>query len=111
VTPRAAAIAVGVLAVLPPTAAGSPTYFDSRERRAPVASAAAADARASLARRLGPQGVVQLDPVTGTPRVVARLDGFLTGPSSRRPAQIAMSYLRRTWGPSDCPPAISRSCA
>ena len=38
----------------------------------------------SLRKTLGPQGVVSLDPLTGTPRTVARLDGFLTGPSRRR---------------------------
>src|SRR5262245_29873027 len=32
---------------------------------------------------LGDQGIVELDPLTGTPRQVARLDGFLTGPSGK----------------------------
>jgi extracellular elastinolytic metalloproteinase len=32
--------------------------------------------------------------LTGTPRVVARLDGFLTGPSSRRPAARVLDYVR-----------------
>ena len=48
----------------------------------------------ALRASLGSQGVVDLDPVTATPRIVARLDGFLTGPSQRRPAAIAKSYLR-----------------
>src|SRR5581483_6940984 len=41
-----------------------------------------AKAQAALALSLGTQGVVEVSPVTGTPRVVARLDGFLTGPSA-----------------------------
>ncbi len=32
--------------------------------------------------------------MTGAPRVVARLDGFLTGPSGAAPADIALGYLR-----------------
>ena len=36
----------------------------------------------ALARQLGPQSVIDLDPLTGTPRQVARLDGLLTGPST-----------------------------
>ncbi|HYM64477.1 MAG TPA: hypothetical protein VES61_07345, partial [Gaiellaceae bacterium] len=35
-------------------------------------------AQAGLLRSLGFQGVVDVDRLTGTPRVVARLDGFLT---------------------------------
>jgi extracellular elastinolytic metalloproteinase len=42
---------------------------------------------------LGVQGVVSVDPLTGTPRTVARLDGYLTGPSSRRPADVATDYV------------------
>jgi extracellular elastinolytic metalloproteinase len=46
-----------------------------------------------LRRSLGVQGVISIDPLTGTPRTVARLDGFLTGPSSRRPDVIATDYV------------------
>src|ERR1044071_8810200 len=49
--------------------------------------------RPTLQRRLGDQGVVDLDPGTGTPRVLARLDGTLTGASSRSPESIASSYV------------------
>src|SRR5437868_3567324 len=37
---------------------------------------------------LGVAGVLDLDPLTGTPRQVGRLDGFLTGPSDAAPAKI-----------------------
>ncbi|GGK81418.1 M36 family metallopeptidase [Mangrovihabitans endophyticus] len=42
---------------------------------------------------LGTQGLVDIDPVTGTARRVARLDGFLTAPSSRPATKIATGYL------------------
>ena len=51
-------------------------------------------ARVTLARSLGAQGVIQSDPVTGTLRMVGRLDGYLTGPSARRAADVAMGYVR-----------------
>jgi len=35
-----------------------------------------------------------MDGMTGTPRLVARLDGFLTGPSRRSPEQVALGYVR-----------------
>ena len=37
-----------------------------------------------LGHQLGLQGAISIDPLTGTPRMVGRLDGFLTGPSSAR---------------------------
>ena len=48
----------------------------------------------SLRAELGTEGVLQRDQVTGTPRVVARLDGTLTGPSKQAPADIALAYVR-----------------
>lgn len=54
------------------------------------ASAAGAQ---SLRQTLGSQGIFQIDRTTGTPRQVARLDGFLTGPSKAAPEKIARSYL------------------
>jgi extracellular elastinolytic metalloproteinase len=73
--------------------AGQGTY----DVRAAVAvddpSAPGAAARA-LARRLGSEGVVRLDPVTGTPRQLLRTDGALTGRSSSPPARIALDYVR-----------------
>ncbi len=43
---------------------------------------------------LGNQAVVDIDALTGTPRVLSRTDGFLTGPSNRPPQEIVLSYLR-----------------
>ncbi|GAA3559869.1 M36 family metallopeptidase [Kribbella ginsengisoli] len=43
---------------------------------------------------LGPQGIVSVDPATGTPKQVAKLNGFLTGPSSKPPARIVLDYIR-----------------
>src|SRR4051794_8752597 len=57
------------------------------------ARAAAAAARV-LERTLGTEAVVSLDPATGRPRVVARLDGYLTGPSQRDPAAIVRGFVR-----------------
>jgi extracellular elastinolytic metalloproteinase len=51
-------------------------------------------AQAALKRSLGHQGVVALDPRTGTPRVVARLDGFLTGPSGKDALTVVLDYVR-----------------
>lgn len=50
-------------------------------------------AAAALRRRLGFQALLQLDPLTTTPRVLARLDGFLTGRSSADPADVALDYV------------------
>ena len=62
------------------------------------ATAAAAQpnpAQRALERRLGPQAVVDIDAETGTPRVLARLDGTLTGPASGAPEDVAMDYVEQ----------------
>ena len=43
---------------------------------------------------LGVQGVVQLDPITGTPRIIAKLNGFLSAPRAGSARVVAMDYLR-----------------
>ncbi len=48
----------------------------------------------NLRKQLGMQGIVDVDPLTGTPRRLSRLDGFLTGPSTRKPEAIALDYVR-----------------
>ena len=53
-----------------------------------------ANAAAALGRDLGQQGVVTLDPLTGTPSMVARLNGFLTARSAAQPTVIALDYVR-----------------
>jgi extracellular elastinolytic metalloproteinase len=47
-----------------------------------------------LRDQLGARALVQPDPTAGTPRIVARLDGFLTPPSNRAPEAIALDYVR-----------------
>jgi len=48
----------------------------------------------ALRKALGMQGIVDVDALTGTPRRVTRVDGFLTSPSRQPAAQIALSYIR-----------------
>ncbi|GIM93612.1 M36 family metallopeptidase [Paractinoplanes toevensis] len=107
----AASIVLGIGAV-PASASAAPgpgpaTVRDHhRERRAGF-DTRTPDARTLVALRaarpaagvtrlhegLGPQGIVDLDPETGTARRVAKLDGFLTA-AGREPAkEIATGYL------------------
>src|SRR4051794_31806283 len=73
-----------------------PANFDVRERaRGNQRSSRTRKAQTRLRRSIGPRGVVQVDPVTGTPRFVANQDGFLTGRQSGSARQIALRYLRR----------------
>jgi hypothetical protein len=53
-----------------------------------------ARAQDGLRRTLGAWALVQSDPATGTARIVARLDGFLTAASPRDPESIALDYVR-----------------
>ena len=69
--------------------------FDVRSAGTAVApSARTARARTELARRLGTQGVIQSDAVTGTLRMVGRLNGYLTGPSARPATGVAIRFVR-----------------
>jgi hypothetical protein len=69
--------------------------FDIRARGTGVRpSVRSVRARAALAQRLGSQSVIVSDDVTGTLRMVGRLDGFLTGPSRRRASDVAMGFVR-----------------
>jgi extracellular elastinolytic metalloproteinase len=43
----------------------------------------------------GRGAIVQMDPSFGTVRMIARLDGMLTGPSGDTPRRIALRYVRR----------------
>ena len=92
-------------------AAGSPT--DTAPAGSPAADGLPIPSQQSLARRdarltpaeqrpgvrqlrkqLGTQGVLELDPTTGTARQVAKLDGYLTSASGADPEDIAREYLR-----------------
>ncbi|MDX3387461.1 M36 family metallopeptidase [Streptomyces niveiscabiei] len=48
----------------------------------------------ALEKQLGAQGVLELDPATGTARQVARTDGYLTPPSTAGAETVARDYLR-----------------
>src|SRR4051794_41697258 len=77
--------------MLPAFARAQEPYFDVRDQAAAVTPRAATRA---LERRLGDQAVVDLDPATRTPRVLARLDGTLSGPAAGTAAEIGMGYVR-----------------
>ena len=75
-----------------------PKFFDARAGATPAGQAAfkAADQSGALAKlrdSLGVQGIVELDEATHTARRVARLDGFLTGPSSKPARDVAVRIL------------------
>jgi hypothetical protein len=122
-TSRRAAAAAGTLltaalvafpasaaAVVPAPARGGPKAFYD-VRTAPAAKAAAngatllrtlasrdRDARRRLVRGLGRQGILDPDPITGTPRVLGRLNGTLTGPRAGDAADVALRYVRANAG-------------
>src|SRR5256885_12089083 len=54
------------------------------DRQAQMAANPSAAVKA-LGASLGPQGIVSVDGLTGTPRIIGRLDGYLTGPSETMP--------------------------
>jgi hypothetical protein len=62
--------------------------------RSAAAAASPSPGVKALRSQLGMQGIVDVDALTGTPRRVSRVDGFLTGPSRGSSAQIAISYVR-----------------
>src|SRR4051812_48336741 len=77
-------------------------YFDSRASARRAAPKLAASGRTASQRsavralrdRLGAQGAIAIDPLTGTARSVQRLDGTLTGPASGDKAAVAMRWVR-----------------
>jgi subtilisin-like proprotein convertase family protein len=68
--------------------------FDARAGDRAAVPSAVADAREALTKRLGAEGTVAADPVTGGLRSVLRTDGFLTAPSPADPATVALDYVR-----------------
>ncbi|MCI0685992.1 MAG: M36 family metallopeptidase [Sporichthyaceae bacterium] len=77
-------------------------FYDSRQapgnrkvlqQRAALQSARPEAGVKALRKQLGVQGIVSIDPLTGTARTVERLDGFLTGPSKASPRSIALRYV------------------
>jgi extracellular elastinolytic metalloproteinase len=59
-----------------------------------AATASSRKATQRLRASLGQQAVVDMDGLTGTPRMIARLDGYLTGPSHASAAAITLRYVR-----------------
>ena len=87
---RALVSVASLLALAAPAAADTPERgdFDARARGQERAAGAA------LRDRLGRFGLVTGEPRTGTPRAVAKLDGFLTGRSAASAADVALGYVR-----------------
>ena len=92
----ALAAAASTLGLATPAFASEPERagFDARPHPAAVAQPPGEPARDALRERLGRFGALSLDRRTGTLRSVARLDGFLTGPSGRDGAAVALDYVR-----------------
>jgi hypothetical protein len=57
-------------------------------------SAGTTGARVALRASLGSQAVMSIDPLTGTPSQLVRLDGALSGPATGGRTTIAMNYVR-----------------
>ncbi len=82
-------------------------FYDIRQGRSGAARAAqlkvaakAADRRASrqLQKTSSTGVLMDIDGVTGTPRLLATLDGYLTGPSSQAPKDVALGYVADNLG-------------
>jgi extracellular elastinolytic metalloproteinase len=78
-----------------------PVNYDSRSGtvQSQAAAAAAIVAKrdpgfAAFAKSLGSRSMMDYDGLTGTPRNLGRLDGYLTGPSSASAESIALGYVR-----------------
>ena len=78
-------------------------FFDSRETpaakvalrgKAKKLAESPKAATESLRDSLGSEGIVAVDPLTATPRMVGKLDGFLTSPSSDSAQAVALGYVR-----------------
>nr|WP_202886043.1 M36 family metallopeptidase [Kribbella sandramycini] len=52
------------------------------------------DASEKFRNSLGTQGVVELDPNTGTPAQVTKLDGFLTQKSAKKAEDVVLNYIK-----------------
>jgi len=67
---------------------------DTRARDSGPVAPDARRARSALERRLGNEGAVTTDRVSGAARLVARTDGFLTGRGGGDAATVALDYVR-----------------
>ena len=74
----------------------APPDVDARADDAPAKRGAGTrGAQARLRSTLGREGILRVDPSTGTPGLLLRRDGFLTRRSSLSPRRIVLRYLRR----------------
>ena len=76
-------------------------FYDARTPNAKTTYARAAKvagkesaASEKFRNSLGTQGVVELDPNTGTPAQVTKLNGFLTGKSAKKATDVALGYVK-----------------
>ena len=58
-----------------------------------AAKASSRPATAELRNQLGSEALVDIDGTTGTPRLVTKLNGYLTSSSRATPAKIALDYV------------------
>jgi hypothetical protein len=74
---------------------GAPLAFlDSSSNAAPLPPAAGVRAAAQrLREKLGRETIVDIDPKTGTPREVVKLDGFLSPPQTGDPTTVARDWV------------------
>ncbi len=103
--------AAGVTGAKSPLASGAAdsatgdkaSFYDSRQDassqqtlrvRTAQQAARAKPGLKSMRTALGAQGVLAIDPLTGTPSAISRLDGFLTGASTSAPATVVTSYVK-----------------
>lgn len=79
-------------------------FFDSRQSpaaevvlrgKAKKLAEAPNPATEALKDSLGTEGLLDVDPLTGTPRMVGKLDGFLTGASGSPATAVALGYVQR----------------
>jgi extracellular elastinolytic metalloproteinase len=92
----AAVCATGFVALSVPAEASEPerAVLDRTNTEPVEVSPRTNRAQDRLRRKLGEAALLDSDPVTGTPRILARLDGFLTPPSSEDAETIALGYVR-----------------
>jgi extracellular elastinolytic metalloproteinase len=98
---RALAVACPLFALAAPAAHAIDPVAATIDRTTGITSpppAAMERAQDHLREQLGARALLQADPTAGTPRIVARLDGYLTQPSDRDPEAIALDYVREHAG-------------
>ena len=86
------------MATVPGPAVGDPVALPAPRAEAPVRDDLGHfDSRLAVSPRKsrGIRGLFEIDPATGTVRILEKLDGFLTGPSGRPARSVALSYVRQ----------------